>query len=119
MIKSAAEIAIATQVVSLDKSYRRLKPVARELGQVSIGMMGLVITQHLSGKLKHRFYVPDAEEQDRRALANIKTVLQKGLADIDLSKVDEIDQLAELHYRLRIFLNDMDEFTGWKRDHVS
>jgi len=118
MIRSAARISIATQILSADKKYMRLKTVAEELGDVSTEIMTIIAEQYMSHEILERLKKPDTDdlEQDMQQLKEIRTTLIDSFPRLNLLESSENKNVLDLIYRLRIFLDEADKLTGWRMD---
>lgn len=116
MIRSAAQIAIASQILATAPTYRRLTNVAEELGEVSLNLMILITQQHLSNVLMQKLKYPEPEMIDEQQLQEIQTILSGTNVDLKLSDLAPNRKTLELICRLRVFLKEADEFTSWRMD---
>lgn len=116
MVQTAAQMAIAAQILSTDARHQRLNPVSKELGQVSTEIMELIASQHMSKELQHQLDDPAPEEEDRRLLRQIRRSLTDALPQLNLERAEENDRVLELIFRMRIFLDELDDLTGWRMD---
>lgn len=116
MLQSAAQIAIAARVVSADPRHRRLTPASEELGQVATEIMKLIASQYLSKELRNGLDSPAPGEEDEHRLSEVRASLTHALPQLNLDALEENDRVLELIFRTRIFLDEVDDLTGWRMD---
>jgi hypothetical protein len=81
--------------------------------------MHLVVTQHVSGEVRHEFQHPEPEQKDVEFLEEVRGRLVEGISSNNLMTTGAPDEAAlALACRLRLFLREMDRLTGWSIDHV-
>lgn len=115
MIRSITQMAITTKILSTDQKYRRLKVVAEELGEISHELMSTITKQHLHKSLRDQLKNPNPNEEDERIHQKICTALADHYPGLNLNKGEE-PAVVELIFQLRIFLIELNKYTGWKMD---
>lgn len=115
MIKSATEMAIAAQIVSSDPKYKRLVPVSKEMGKAVIEMMNLIAREYLQGVQK-QLQKPEPGKEDSQQLEKILNTFEESLPGLNLESARKHEQIRNLIFGLRVFLDELDDFTGWRMD---
>lgn len=122
MLRSAMQLSIATQILSSNQEYRRLKSVSEELGQVSVDMIELIASQHMSRQLHIQLKHPVPDEKDRLLFDQVRTSLIRGIPQLAITPYEpgseDGDRILALIFRLRIFMAEADALTGWRMDSI-
>jgi voltage-gated potassium channel Kch len=110
MIKAAAEIALAARIIAGSPAYRRLRPLAGELGGVVSEMIDLLARQYMSVDARRRLREAVSEPDDERRVDGICKALRDHAPGIPPEHRD--GRSLELAARLRLFLDETDILTG-------
>ncbi len=116
MIRSISQMAIATQILSTDKRFKRLTNIAEELGKVAYELMFIIVKQHLSKDLKGHLKNPSPDHIDEEEYKNICKSMTDVLPGLNLMDAAQNGKVLELIFQLRLVLNQLDIFTGWRMD---
>jgi hypothetical protein len=97
-------------------NYRRIYPAAGELSMALTHFMKLMAQKHLGHELQRRLDHPAPEDIDRETLKSMHIDLRKDLSFLTFETGENNEQLLNLVYSLRIFLDATDSLTGWRSD---
>jgi hypothetical protein len=117
MLKAAAEMAIAGQLLARAPRARRLRLAGDELGLAVGDVMRVLSRQHMGGRAWARIESAHPEAADLELAAQIRRRLEEALV-MSLLPPDEQPptQVLALTATTRKFLDELDRITAWRMD---
>lgn len=115
MIKGVAGLAVASRLVAAAPAGRRLGTVADDLEHAALRLMRLVEEQYMSDDAVRRIRECRPEQRDRDALDGARHRISAAGIDLDASDAATGERALVLAARSRVFLDELDRVTDWRR----
>lgn len=113
MVRSLAQAAIGAHVLAEQMEYRSLRQAASDLDQAVTELMQLIAHQHMSAAIKEELAQAKPQTEDR---VEIQAIRARLLGDQPQADGEPPKAALELACRLRIWLNAMNMYSGWRMD---
>lgn len=112
MFERLGEIAVAASLVAQEPRWHPVRPAARRLERALSHLIALLAAQHIDKKTQEQIAQPAPVDRDRRFVSDIAERLGSpfGRSGSEAGR----DELNALSYRLRVFLDRLDQLTDWR-----
>jgi len=118
MLRYAMHVSIAALIISADPKFKMFRVVAEDLADVTKDMMHQILDVHLGEEASKGLNREMPDQEDRLRLNQLRSKLESELPDLELEGVNGNEQLPRLFAQLHRFMDEMDDFTGWRMDNV-